>query len=386
MASCRFLGSCLTLLLFAACLVYAACSGPLLLFPSLLLSVSRQRFANSRRQRTVASFDEFGALPQVQNAYAAINRAKPVVAFRTANATVVAFRLYESESKQLFVSMGCDPLQSLTSAEWVPGSSDRRRQHFLLVSGIAGDCRMLSRHAKELVLNHTVAFAAPPTGLYIAERLGAYLQGHTAGSSRPLACHCFVISTPLRTHAGIGSSSAQDYSMSSNTSSDAGNSSSTGSDAGNSSSVSAGEHGNSSIQCDLRLDTVPAIQVDSPVRQGPRSALGPPGAQGTIQGKQGTIYEVSCAGGVWRIAAGMAGRGMLAGKKMLEDLYPEELLDCQKREVDGGGSSGTQMSLDECKRMVSQVFQGRSPTDRAKDEEKSEEPVSFKFFVFPDEI
>ncbi|KAJ1432280.1 hypothetical protein B484DRAFT_429945 [Ochromonadaceae sp. CCMP2298] len=293
MASCRFLGSCLTLLLFAACLVYAACSGPLLLFPSLLLSVSRQRFANSRRQRTVASFDEFGALPQVQNAYAAINRAKPVVAFRTANATVVAFRLYESESKQLFVSMGCDPLQSLTSAEWVPGSSDRRRQHFLLVSGIAGDCRMLSRHAKELVLNHTVAFAAPPTGLYIAERL---------------------------------------------------------------------------------------------VRQGPRSALGPPGAQGTIQGKQGTIYEVSCAGGVWRIAAGMAGRGMLAGKKMLEDLYPEELLDCQKREVDGGGSSGTQMSLDECKRMVSQVFQGRSPTDRAKDEEKSEEPVSFKFFVFPDEI
>jgi hypothetical protein len=172
--------------------------------------------------------------------------------------------------------------------------------------------------------------------------------------------------------------------MSSNTSSDAGNSSSTSSDAGNSSSVSAGEHGNSSIQRDLRLDTAQAIQVDSPVR--PRSVLGPPGAQGTIQGKQGTIYEVSCAGGVWRVAAGMAGRGMLAGKKMLEELYPEELLDWQKREVDGGGSSGTQMSLDECKRMVSQVFQGRSPTDRAKDEEKSEEPVSFKFFVFPDEI
>lgn len=172
MASRRFLGSCLALLL-AACLVFVAWSGPLL-FPSLALSVSRQRFPNSRRQKTVASFDEFGALPQVQNAYAAVNRAKPVVAFRTGNATVVAFRLYEAESKQLFVAMGCDPLQSLTSAEWVPGSSDRRRQHFLLVSGIAGDCRMVARHAKELVLNHTVAFAAPPTGLYIAERLGKH--------------------------------------------------------------------------------------------------------------------------------------------------------------------------------------------------------------------
>jgi 20S proteasome alpha/beta subunit len=63
----------------------------------------------------------------------------------------------------------------------------------LLITGLAGDARSVVRHAKQVVLNHTVAFDTVPTGYFIAHEVGKYLQEFTVnGRTRPLACHVFI--------------------------------------------------------------------------------------------------------------------------------------------------------------------------------------------------
>jgi 20S proteasome alpha/beta subunit len=69
----------------------------------------------------------------------------------------------------------------------------------LVVLGLAGDCRALHRHLREVVVNHTVAIAAVPPLSSVAKAVGDYLQSHIHSPDRPLACHAFVFdTTPYR--------------------------------------------------------------------------------------------------------------------------------------------------------------------------------------------
>lgn len=52
---------------------------------------------------------------------------------------------------------------------------------------------MVTRFAKQLVLNQSVEFDQPPSGLMIAREIGLFLQERALGRSRPFACHVFVI-------------------------------------------------------------------------------------------------------------------------------------------------------------------------------------------------
>ena len=130
----------------------------------------------------VVEYDEFGGLPQLENTYRAIGKASTIVALRTAeNATVVSF--LRPKNSAIEVPIGAQLLNGLVNPF----------QH-LLVTGMSGDARMLTRYARQVVLNHTVAFEAAPSGTYLANEIGSYLQGFTVkGGTRPLAVHCYVV-------------------------------------------------------------------------------------------------------------------------------------------------------------------------------------------------
>lgn len=174
------------------------CEGSLV-FMSFGLSVSKGTRPRKRVTNEITSvttvFDEFGSLPQVKYAYQAISHSRRVATFRRQNATVVAYTLPSGDGLQQ--SIGCKPLYMLE----VPLESGPC--HHLLLTGIAGDCRIVVRHMKQMVLNHTMEFDASPSGDYLAAKLGSLLQSHTSGGGRLLAAHCFLISTP---HASIDDS------------------------------------------------------------------------------------------------------------------------------------------------------------------------------------
>jgi hypothetical protein len=139
-----------------------------------------------------ALYDEYGSIPQVRNAYMAVSYARPIAAFCTENSTVVAFdRRPGALDSTLIMTTGCNPYHQLSS----PYSTEGLR-HSILLTGVAGDCRTVVRYAKQMVLNYTMEYGSQPSGDYVAEQVGGYIQSHLMSAGRMLACHCFVISAP----------------------------------------------------------------------------------------------------------------------------------------------------------------------------------------------
>lgn len=128
---------------------------------------------------SVVHYDEFGEMPQIRNAFAAVNRGVSIVAVRAENHTVFAYAWMNASALQ--VPMGAHPFTSLGCGH-----------QWMLVTGLAGDCRHVTRYAKETALNLTHHFGQPPSGHLIAEQVGSLLQRATFGESRPLACHAFM--------------------------------------------------------------------------------------------------------------------------------------------------------------------------------------------------
>jgi len=67
---------------------------------------------------------------------------------------------------------------------------------------------MITRFSKQMVLNHTVKFDQPPSGLAVTKAISKFIAEEDAENFRPLAVHIFVIDTVSRrlfeiTSAGI---------------------------------------------------------------------------------------------------------------------------------------------------------------------------------------
>lgn len=128
----------------------------------------------------VVEFDEFGGLPQLQNTYRAIAKSSTIVAIRSTNATLLSYTAKNVSALQMPV--GAQSLNSLNNP-----------RQYLLITGLAGDARCVIRHAKQVALNFTIAFETVPSGRYIADEVGKFLQGYTVQAGmRPLACHTFI--------------------------------------------------------------------------------------------------------------------------------------------------------------------------------------------------
>lgn len=140
---------------------------------------SKNNYVN---REAITTFDESGGLPQLGYTYKAIQAALPMIAIRIQNnGTLLTFATMNVS--RLVIPSGCEPLSTLVNP-W---------QHIYL-TGIAGDCRIITRLAKTIVLDYTVAFTVPPPSLYIVRELSKVLQDATlSGGMRPYACHLFII-------------------------------------------------------------------------------------------------------------------------------------------------------------------------------------------------
>jgi len=127
-------------------------------------------------------YDEFGNLPLLREVYEkGLSLAPTCIAVRCANATVFAYH-WDSVVRSLQVPLGGKPMNMLIAP-----------RQYLMVTGFAGDCRVVTRFARQVVLNHTVSFNTAPTGEYIAQRVSAFLQRATmTPGMRPFCCHAFV--------------------------------------------------------------------------------------------------------------------------------------------------------------------------------------------------
>ena len=178
---------CLTILFVTAALLHhhgleTAASAAFPPSPWCSLAVTSGYRERSKDTSRTVEYDEFGGLPQLENTYRAIGRASTIVALRTVdNATVVSYLGTKQSAIQL--PIGAQLLNNLINPY----------QH-LLITGLAGDARLITRYARQIVLNHTVAFETAPSGSHIANKIGSLLQEYTVRSgTRPLAVHCFVI-------------------------------------------------------------------------------------------------------------------------------------------------------------------------------------------------
>eukprot|EP01032_Pedospumella_encystans_P028022 gene28022-31651_t len=138
---------------------------------------------------------DYDADESISNAYKAISSSKQVVTFRSQNRTIIAHGVTPVGGPLIQESLGCRPLHTL-----LPIDGNNTNQKYLLITGVAGDCRSAVRYLKQVALNHTFEFVVPPSGEYLANKLGAYLQEQRG--SRPLAVHAFVIS-PCNSRAEI---------------------------------------------------------------------------------------------------------------------------------------------------------------------------------------
>lgn len=155
---------------------------------STLLSQSVSKHVKYHRPdpATITNFDEFGALPQMKNVYAAISNARKVIVLRVANGTLVSYDDFdESRKNKLQFPLGGQIVNMLINP-----------RNFLVVTGVIGDCRLVVKIARQIVLNHTIEYDIVPSGEYLTKEISSYIQKMTFESgSRPLGCHAFVINT-----------------------------------------------------------------------------------------------------------------------------------------------------------------------------------------------
>lgn len=164
------------LLCLALCLVESSLLG------FLGLSVSIRRPGSRQKEPIFVDFDEFGSLPQLKNVYAVIGRSPTIVIMRTENGTIVGYNKLQVSSP-LQIEYGGSLFNPLI-----------KNSTFMLVTGMGGDCRVVTKYAKQVAINHTIEFNSNPTGLYIATKIGGFLQRMTITNGvRPYAVHTFII-------------------------------------------------------------------------------------------------------------------------------------------------------------------------------------------------
>jgi 20S proteasome alpha/beta subunit len=142
-----------------------------------------------QRARSVSRNDEVGVdlvMPAVEHAKEAIESVpRTLVVMRTKNCTIVAFTAP--------AEMGL--LIPVSTSTVVPLVTPHIH---MAVTGWAADNRLLRRYLREIVVNHTMEFVAPPSARFLAEKAGKFMERHVFGNGRLLASHAFIIDTRSR--------------------------------------------------------------------------------------------------------------------------------------------------------------------------------------------
>jgi len=145
-----------------------------------------------RAASSESGFDSEGELPLFKTARRLVEKASPVVALRFSEVNETEGR---KKGNGTLLAWGYDvssPFEIRMHAQTI--SSLGHPCQRLVVTGVAGDCRMVSRFVKQTALNHTVEFNSFASGEHLASQLAEFMQSTAASGDRPLACHALVCS------------------------------------------------------------------------------------------------------------------------------------------------------------------------------------------------
>ena len=149
-----------------------------------MMSVGKHS-SGRRTKETTMYINEFEEIPSIKEAIDHVLRARQIAVIRLRNCTVVAYNTPHTEKYALQHAIGCSPLHMVFQP-----------RYHLLVTGIVGDCRLVAKYVKQIVLNATVEYMTLPTAERVAFKLGNYLKAFS--SRRQLACHAFIIDSGCR--------------------------------------------------------------------------------------------------------------------------------------------------------------------------------------------
>jgi 20S proteasome alpha/beta subunit len=166
-------------LMFVLLLMHAAESRLWLHFQYLAVSNRARRQARQRFPAAFIQYPESGGLEHIQNAYQAVSCCSQIAALCVKDHIILAYQNHNTSVLNV-------PLSSrlLTKLD-ISGN-------YILLTGIAGDCREIVKLAKKIDIDHSFQFYAPCSSLYLARALSAHLA--TGYAARPCACHVYVIS------------------------------------------------------------------------------------------------------------------------------------------------------------------------------------------------
>lgn len=151
---------------------------------TLFTSVTRPDPSHRKSSNDKTKYDEFGHIPQLDNAQKALNNAKTVVVVRVSNGTIVGM-IEDWTTKGLVVSQGGKVITSLTGF---------KPHLYLVMTGLVGDGRYIIRKARELFIDHVVDFDRNIPPRILCSKLGDELMNLLMGGGRPLAVHLFILS------------------------------------------------------------------------------------------------------------------------------------------------------------------------------------------------
>ncbi|RYH23050.1 hypothetical protein EON65_18330 [archaeon] len=135
--------------------------------------------------------DQYGEMEHIRDAIKAAGLGTSIAVFRTCDNETVAALLSDVEQK-LLVPVGAQVLKTV-----------HPHLHILL-TGFAGDCRSILRHARQIVSNHSIDYGVAPSGRYLSVKIGEHVLQYSRGSTgRALAVQLFVIHTPANGASSI---------------------------------------------------------------------------------------------------------------------------------------------------------------------------------------
>lgn len=154
-------------------------SGPL------LSAAVGARSQSARRYRSEGggsiSYDEFGRIPELEEAQNALDSARSIAVIRLHNQTTVGMVDDAPSNHTLSVPIGVNTINTI-----VPGVH-------LVITGLSADARYLIRAAKRKAVEYAHLFDKPISPRYLSNFLGKLIRDNYMSNRRPFVNNMFVV-------------------------------------------------------------------------------------------------------------------------------------------------------------------------------------------------
>ena len=144
---------------------------------------SARKFKGGGGTRSM-SYDEFGNIPDLEEAQLAVDQARSVIAMRQSNCSVVAYVEDNSSNHILSTPVGINTVNLICKS-----NSDI----YLVLTGLSADSRFLLRAAKKRAVDYSFMFDKPISAHLLSQYLGSIIRENYMNNNRPLVSHMFVI-------------------------------------------------------------------------------------------------------------------------------------------------------------------------------------------------